>query len=246
MNNKTVLVTGATRGLGLSITKRLVTEGYQVVACGRQMSDELAGVIADHAGDASQSVRFFPLDLADHVGLYDRILSIMSHVPDLYGLVNNASVAHDGVLATLHDSEIIEMVNVNLIGTILVTKYVSRRMLARRKGRIVNVSSIMGFTGFNGLSVYGATKAALIGFTKSLARELGKRNITVNTIAPGYMETNMTAGLSEDQLDSVRRRTPLGKLVTTDDVAGSVAFLLSQDASMITGTVLTIDSGSTA
>ncbi|MDN3683969.1 SDR family NAD(P)-dependent oxidoreductase [Vibrio sinaloensis] len=119
----------------------------------------------------------------------------------IYGLVNNAALGHDGVLATMHESDISSLIRVNIEAPILMTKYVSRSMLLNGTGRIVNVGSIIGSTGFNGLSVYGATKSALGGFTKSLARELGKSQITVNTLAPGYMETNMTEGLVGDKLE---------------------------------------------
>ena len=119
-------------------------------------------------------------------------------------------------------------------------------MLLNREGRIVNVGSIIGSTGFNGLSVYGATKAALGGFTKSLSRELGKANITVNTLAPGYMATNMTQGLQGDKLASIKRRSPLGRLASVDDAAQATLFLLSQGASSVTGSTITVDAGSTA
>lgn len=119
-------------------------------------------------------------------------------------------------------------------------------MLINQQGRIINVSSIIASTGFSGLSVYGATKAAMTGFTKSLAREVGKAGITVNTIAPGYMETDMTTGLEGEKLDSIRRRSPLGHLATATDVAQAISYLLSEKAANITGTTLTIDAGSTA
>jgi len=129
---------------------------------------------------------------------------------------------------------------------ILLTKYVSRAMLLNQCGRIVNVGSIIGSTGFNGLSVYGASKSALSGFTKSLSREVGKANITVNTLAPGYMETAMTAGLQGEKLQSIKRRSPLGRLANVDDAAAAAVFLLSDGASSITGTTITVDAGSTA
>jgi 3-oxoacyl-[acyl-carrier protein] reductase len=125
-------------------------------------------------------------------------------------------------------------------------KYASRSMLLEGEGRIINIASIIGFTGFNGLSVYGATKSAMLGFSKSLSRELGKGGVTVNSIAPGYMQTEMTKSLSGEKLKSIERRSSLGTLVTVDDVAGSVVFLLSKDARFITGTTLTVDAGSTA
>ncbi len=242
MSGKNVLVTGATRGLGLAIAVRLAREGYHVIAAGRQLAPELERAVAEADG----AIVYQPLDLADHAALHGRVKEIIAAHGPLYGLVNNAAVAHDGVLATMHETEIAEVISVNVTATIILTKHVTRAMLVSGGGRIVNVASIIGATGFNGLSVYGASKAALIGFTRSLARELGRANITVNALAPGYMQTRMSAGLSDDQVGAILRRTPLRRLVTVEEAAGAVAFLLGPDAAMITGTVLTVDGGSTA
>ena len=146
----------------------------------------------------------------------------------------------------MHETQISELIRVNIEAPILLTKYVSRSMLMKLQGRIINVGSIIGSTGFNGLSVYGATKSAMGGFTRSLSRELGKAKITVNTVAPGYMQTAMTSGLQGSKLDSIKRRSPLGHLATVEDVAGMISYLLSDDAKNITGTTLTVDAGSTA
>jgi 3-oxoacyl-[acyl-carrier protein] reductase len=191
-------------------------------------------------------VHFRRLDLAERGGLHDFVREITRSFGGLYGLVNNAAVAHDGVLATMHETQIAEILTVNVIHTIMLTKYALRPMLVARAGRVVNVASIIGFTGFNGLSVYGASKAALIGFTRSLAREVGRAGITVNALAPGYMATDMSAGLEGEQLAGIRRRTPLGRLVTVEEVAGTAAFLCGPDAAGITGSVFTVDGGSTA
>ena len=243
MSGKNVLVTGGTRGLGLAIAVRLAHDGYHVVASGRSLSEEFGQAMT---GEAGANLAFEPLDLADHAGLHGFVGMIVKTHGPLYGLVNNAAVAHDGVLATMHESEIEEVIAVNVTATILLTKYAVRSMLVAGGGRIINVSSIIGATGFNGLSVYGASKAALIGFTRSLARELGRAAVTVNALAPGYMATRMSAGLTPEQVDTIVRRTPLRRLVTAEEVAGAAAFLLGPDAAMITGTVLTVDGGSTA
>ena len=243
--NKNVLVTGATRGLGLAITRRLQTEGYHVIATGRKQTHELKELIGknDHV---SGKVTFYSFDLSELNGIHAFVKLITKENGGFYGLINNAALGYDGVLATMHDSQIAEIININILSVILLTKYVCRSMLIQGKGRIINVSSIIGSTGFNGLSVYGATKSALLGFTKSLSRELGKVGITVNSIAPGYMETDMTSLLQGDKLLAIKRRSPMGKLVSVDDVVGSIIFLWSEDAAMITGTTITVDGGSTA
>jgi 3-oxoacyl-[acyl-carrier protein] reductase len=170
---------------------------------------------------------------------------IVEQHDDLYALVNNAGIGLDGVLATMHARDIDRMLTLNLHAPIHLVKYVSRRMLLKRRGRIVNISSIIASTGFNGLSVYAASKAGLEGLTRSLARELGRAGITVNCVAPGYMETRMTSSLVGEKLDSVRRRSPLG-LPRVDDVAGAVSYLLGPDGERVTGTIVTVDGGTTA
>lgn len=240
---KTVLVTGATRGLGLAITQRLQSEGYRVIASGRRLTPELQALIER---DAGSTVTFAEFDLQELTRIHDWVRTLIKAHGPIYGLVNNAALGLDGVLATMHDREIEKLVQVNVLAPMLLTKYVSRSMLLLGEGRIVNIASIIGFTGFSGLSVYGATKAALLGFTRSLARELGKARITVNAVAPGYMSTAMTEGLAGEKLDMITRRSPLGRLATPEEVAGSVAYLLGPDAAMITGTTITVDAGSTA
>jgi 3-oxoacyl-[acyl-carrier protein] reductase len=160
-------------------------------------------------------------------------------------LVNNAGIGLDGVLATMHQTDIDRVVRTNLLAPIVLTKYIMRSMLSKSEGRIINISSIIASTGFHGLSVYAATKAGLEGFTRSLSREAGKRNVTVNCVAPGYIETEMTAGLQGEKLESVRRRAPLG-LPHPEHVAAAVSYLLQPEACTVTGTVLTVDGGSTA
>ena len=234
---KNVLVTGATRGLGLAIAKRLVSD-YHVIGIGRKATPEFAAL--------GENARFVAYDLGELAGLHDLVKSITDRDGPLYALVNNAALGHAGVLATMHERSISELLRVNVESPILLSKYASRSMLLQREGRIVNVSSIVASTGFNALSVYGATKAALSGFTRSLARELGKAGITVNTVAPGYMETGMTEGMGEEQLDAIRRRSPSKKLVAPEDVANAVAYLLSAEAAMVNGSTITVDAGSTA
>ncbi|HIP01446.1 MAG TPA: SDR family oxidoreductase [Marinobacter salarius] len=236
-----VLVTGGSRGLGLAIVESLAKAGYSVVAAARSCTPELEQLMS-----GSGHVAYEPLDLVDRRTLHEWSKNFVEKHGAPYALINNAAIAHDGVLGTMHESQIEEVIAVNVTATLLLTKYISRSMLRNRIGRIVNVSSIIASTGFNGLSVYAASKAALNGFTKSLSRELGKVNITVNAVAPGYMETNMSAGINNTQLDQVRRRSALKRLAKTSEVASTVKYLLSDEAAAITGAILTIDAGNTA
>lgn len=239
---KTIVITGATRGLGLAIAWRAVEEGYKVIAIGRKPNDEFNHLLSEYP----DQIIFEAYDFTNTLEIHAFSTRIVKEHGRPWGLINNAALGHDGVLATLHERDIAEMIKVNIEAPVLLTKYMTRPMLINRGGRIINVSSIIASTGFNGLSVYAATKAALSGFTRSLAREIGKAGITVNTVAPGYMETDMTSSLKGDKLDSIRRRSPLGHLVSAVDVANAVIFLLSDQSSSITGSTMTIDAGSTA
>ena len=239
---KTVVVTGASRGLGLAICTELLKENYFVVAISRTMSDELSRLCEAQ----QQSIAYKPYDLADLDGIHTLCKSITDAYGRPYALVNNAAVGFDGVLATMHNSEISTLLNINVQAPILLSKYLSRSMMLNRTGRIINISSIIANTGFNGLSVYAASKAALEGFTRSLSREVGKAGITVNCVAPGYMQTEMTSSLQGDKLESVKRRSPLGRLASPSDAASAVLYLLSEQAQSMTGTVMTVDAGSTA
>ena len=239
---KTIVVTGATRGLGLAIAKRCAVDGYKVVGIGRKLSTELQSLSAEYP----QQIFFEAYNFEDTAGIHAFATQLSKEYGRPWGLVNNAALGHDGVLATLHERDITELIKVNVEAPILLTKYLIRPMLINHGGRIVNISSIIASTGFNGLSVYAATKAALSGFTRSLAREVGKAGITVNTVAPGYMETDMTSGLQGEKLQSIRRRSPLGHLARGDDVANAVSFLLGEQALSVTGSTMTIDAGSTA
>ncbi|WP_380784220.1 SDR family NAD(P)-dependent oxidoreductase [Sphingomonas sp. R86520] len=239
---KRVLVTGAGGGIGSAVVRRLLQDGFEVCASGRTETDELLSLGARYPNSYS----FHMLDLAE----IDRIAPFVRELTRtdgfLYGLVNNAGLGTEGVLATMHNTQIEEVMRVNAVAPIILTKYVSRGMMANRQGRIINISSIIASTGFTGLAAYAASKAALEGFTRSLARELGKLNITVNAVAPGFVQTKMTDGLAGDKLGSIQRRSPLGCLATPEDVAGAVSYIIGDDARSITGTVLTVDAGSTA
>ncbi|MDC1422786.1 SDR family oxidoreductase [Gammaproteobacteria bacterium] len=236
-----VLVTGGTRGLGLAIGKRLATAGFQIIVVGRKCSPECEKWLATQDNAAFESY-----DFTDTSGIHEFCQQVTKKYGRLYGLVNNAALGLDGVLATMHESDISRVLRVNVEAPILLTKYLLRPMLINRRGRIINISSIIGSTGFKGLAVYGASKSAMNGFTKSLSREVGKAGITVNSVAPGYMSTDMTQGLEGEKLESIKRRSPLGQLAHVDDVASMVNYLMSDAAKTMTGTVVTVDAGSTA
>lgn len=238
---KTVMVTGGTRGLGLAISKRLVASGFNVIVVGRHCSADCEDWLA-----TTENAQFELYDFSDIAGIHAFSQHISKKYGRLYGLVNNAALGLDGVLSTMHESDISKVLRVNVEAPILLTKYLLRPMLINREGRVINISSIIGSTGFKGLAVYGATKAAMNGFTKSLSREVGKAGITVNCVAPGYMSTDMTEGLQGEKLESIKRRSPMGELAHVDDVASMVNYLMSDEAKMITGTVMTVDAGSTA
>lgn len=238
--SKLVIVTGASRGLGLAICRQLLQANYSVLALARTLSDDLAQL--QHNAD----LHFMSVDLSELDAISVLCSTMVKQYGRPYALINNAAVGYDGVLATMHNSEISSLLNLNIQAPILLSKYLLRPMLLNQSGRIINISSIIARTGFNGLSVYAASKAALEGFTQSLAREVGKAGITVNCVAPGYMQTEMTSSLQGDKLESIKRRSPLGRLATPDDAAAAVLYLLSEQASAVTGTVLTVDAGSTA
>ena len=239
---KTILLTGPARGLGLAISKKLLSEGYRVIGVSRKLTSDFEKLMSEKF---SGKVHFISCDLENLKEIPELVNGITRKYGNIYGLVNNAGIAFDGVLATMHGTEISKILRINLESAIVVTKYACRSMLTNSEGRIINISSIIASTGFNGLSVYAASKAGLEGFMRSLSRELGRSKITVNCIAPGYMETDMTAGIKGDKIDLIRRRSPLG-LANVEDVAGAVSYLLSKDAERITGTVITVDGGSTA
>jgi 3-oxoacyl-[acyl-carrier protein] reductase len=241
-----VIVTGGSRGLGLGIARRLTTSGYRVIAIARKQNNELTAAMQEATTAVTGSFHFVPFDLAEIEGIPDLIKTLRKDFGPIYGLVNNAGISFDGVLALMPTSQIEQLVRVNTLSPMVLTKYVVRSMMADGGGRIVNMASITAFTGYSGLSVYGATKASIIGFSRSMAREVGRMGVTVNSVAPGFIETEMTQELKGEQRQQIERRSALKRLAEIEDVANAVEFLLSDKAKNITGTVITVDAGNTA
>ncbi len=199
---------------------------------------------AAHTGEGE--ILFAPLDLGETDAIPGFVQELRRQHGPLYGLVNNAGIGTEGLLAMMHLSQIETLVRLNTIAPIVLTKYAVRGMMAEGRGRVVNIASIIASTGYSGLSVYGATKASLVGFTKSLAREVGQTGITVNAVAPGFIATEMTSGLDDKSRDQIAKRSALKRLAEVDDVAKAVGFLMGDAARNITGTVMTVDAGNTA
>ena len=241
-----VLVTGGSRGIGLAIARRIAGAGYNVIALARRESDELREAIRAVAERGRGGLHFKAFDLSDTDAIPALVRELRDEFVAIYGLVNNAGIGTEGLLATMHNSDIEALIRLNVLSPIILTKHLVRHMMADGAGRIINISSIIASTGYNGLSVYGATKAAATGFTRSLAREVGKLGITVNAIAPGFVDTELTQNLSEDQRQRIAGRSALRRLSETDDIARMVEYLLGDGGRNITGSVLTIDAGNTA
>lgn len=243
---RTVLVTGGSRGLGLAIATRLAASGHDVVAVARRESDALREAAEAARAAETGSIRFRAADLSDIESLPGLVRETRREFGKLHGLVNNAGLGTEGLLATMQNPHIEALVRLNTLSPILLTKFVVRGMMADGGGRIVNIASIIAATGYSGLSVYAATKASLVGLTKSLAREVGHLNITVNAVAPGFIDTEMTEGLGEEGRARIVRRSALRRLAAPEDVAHAVDYLLGPGGRNVTGTVLTVDAGNTA
>ena len=240
---RNVVVTGGSRGIGLAIVRRLANAGYNVVAVARRESEELRQAIREAR---MGSLHFMAFDLSEVDGIPRFVKTLRDNFGAIYGLVNNAGIGNEGLLATMHNSDIEALVRLNVLSPIVLTKYVVRHMMADGAGRIINISSVIATTGYNGLSVYGATKAAAGGFTRSLAREVGKLGITVNAIAPGFIATELTQNLSDEARQRIAGRSALRRLPEVEDVASMVEYLLGDGGRNITGSVLTVDAGNTA
>jgi 3-oxoacyl-[acyl-carrier protein] reductase len=243
---RNVVITGGSRGLGLAIAKKLALSGYCAIVIARRKTDQLTAAIAETSRESENTIQFAPFDLGEIDKVQSFVAGLRKSFGPIYGLVNNAGLGTDGALSMMPNSKIVELVRLNTLSPIVFTKYMVRAMMADGGGRIINVASIVAFTGYSGLSVYSATKASMLGFTRSLAREVGRTGVNVNAVAPGFLDTEMTQGMTADQRAKVVRRSALQRLPVLDDVGNAVAFLLGEGARSITGAVLTVDAGSTA
>jgi 3-oxoacyl-[acyl-carrier protein] reductase len=241
LTDRVALVTGASQGIGRAVALRLAAEGAHVALAARNM-DKLAEVAAEIAA-AGGTAQAFALDMANEESIKACAKAVVAHFGKLEILVNNAGITRDVLALRMKRHDWDDVINTNLTGAFLLTQACMSPMLKARWGRIINITSVVGETGQAGQANYAASKAGMIGLTKSLARELASRTITVNAVAPGYIETAMTAVLTDEQRHAMTSQVPLARAGTDRDIASAVAFLASEDASYVTGHTLDVNGG---
>lgn len=240
-NDEVVLVTGSTRGIGRAIAASFAQEGATVIVVGRNASlvEETVKNIASSGGKVDGHI----CDVTDGNQVLETVNKILDKHKRIDILINNAGVTRDNLLLRMSENDWDEVINVNLKGVFVTTKIVSKAMLKAKKGKIINIASIIGITGNAGQANYAASKAGVIGFSKSVAKELASRNITSNVVAPGYIRTDMTAQLGDKVTEEILKNVPLGRLGEVSDVAGACLFLASRAADYITGQTIVVDGG---
>ncbi len=238
---KVAVVSGGSKGLGFAICKSLLADGYSVATFSRKSTPELQELLAANAG------RFYweALDISDSAQLAGYLKRVKENLGRVAYLVNSAGMANEGLLTMMKNDDIARMIQVNLTGAINLAQACVKQMMVGGFGVILNVSSVVGIRGFKGVAAYSSTKAALDGLTRSMAKELGPMGIRVNSIAPGFMETEMTSELTDKQKERLVRQTPLSRLGTVGDVASVVKFMLSDASSFVTGQTIVVDGGLT-
>lgn len=240
--NKIVLVTGAGRGIGASIAKRFASEGAEVIV-NYSGNDEAAQKTVDEITAIGGQAQKYKCSVNDSESVKVMIDEIIKKFGRIDILVNNAGITKDGLMLRMTDEDFDRVIDVNLKGTFNCTKYVSKYMLKQKSGKIINISSVVGLSGNAGQINYSASKAGIIGITKSAAKELSSRGITVNAVAPGYVDTDMTKVLSDNIRNEILKNIPLQRMGNEEDISNCVAFLASEDASYITGQVISVDGG---
>ncbi len=241
MSEKLVIVTGASRGIGRAIAERLARDGFMVV--GTATTDSGASSITINFEEAGLSGVGRELNVTEPGAIERFIEAVTGEFGTPWALVNNAGITRDNLLMRMKDEEWDAIISTNLSSVFKLSKACMKGMMKAREGRIVNITSIVGATGNAGQTNYAAAKAGIIGFSKSLAQEIGSRGITVNSVAPGFIDTDMTRGLSDDIKEALLHKIPLGRLGQSEEIAGAVSFLCSQDASYITGETLHVNGG---
>lgn len=241
-NERIALVTGAGRGIGRQIALKLAEQGITVIV-NYNGSKEAAESVVNNIKESGGKAAAVKCNVADYKETEEMIASIVKEFGRLDILVNNAGITADNLMVRMTEEDFDKVININLKGAFNTIKHVNRQMIKQRYGRIVNISSVVGVTGNAGQANYAASKAGIIGLTKSAARELASRNITVNAVAPGFIQTEMTDKLSESVKEQMQSQIPLKRLGTTEDIAAAVAFLISEDASYITGQVIEVNGG---
>ena len=240
LEGQTALITGAGRGIGKTIALKLAESGADIVLA--DMSPEVAEVrvVVESLG---RKCLTFEADVTDLEAIETMVKKIIEELGSIHILINNAGITQDNLFMRMKPEQWSKVIDVNLNGVFNVTKAVIRPMVRQRTGKIINISSVVGFSGNPGQVNYSSTKSALVGFTKSLAREVGARGVTVNAVAPGFIDTAMTQALNESQQEAILQQIPLGRMGDANDIANAVAFLASEEASYITGTILHVNGG---